>query len=166
MRLVLDMKINKQFLRISVAMLLLSLVRRILATVSSYYFSSVIVPLPIDGGVQIFWWNNFVNSVVKVVIIPIVIFAVFYFIGKKPDTTFEPRQILLALVIGNMVAHVVGSIVYSAIVLDITVASILQVLLESTLNYFVVDLLVALGGLSMGLIRRKKFTLNAEPDRT
>jgi len=160
------MKIDKQFLQISVAVFLPSLVRGIFAAVSSYYFSSVIVPLPIDGGVQILWWYNFANSAVKLVIIPIVIFAVFYFIGKKPDTTFEPRPILLALVIGNIVSLVVASIVYSATVLDITVARILEVLLQSALNYFVVDFLVALAGLSICHIRRKKLTLNAEPELT
>ena len=71
------------------------------------------------------------------------------------------RPILLALLIGNIVSSLFGPIIYLAI--EVRTVSLIQIILQSMLTYFVVDFLVALAGLSMGYIKQKKLTSIAEP---
>ena len=158
----LDMNIKKQFLQISVVAFVLSLVPHILRTVI-YFFVRV---MALDKvGMELFTFLNYFSTLVGYAIAPVLICAVFYFIGKKPDLKLELRPILLALLIGNIASFFIGSIVYVAI-LAFTVDLILVIVLQSLLTFLVADVLAALAGLSMGYIRRKKLTLSAEPELT
>jgi len=157
------MKIDKHFLQISVAAFVLSLVRIILRAVFSFSVRLMVLDM---GSYEVYMFLDVFLQIVSYLIFPFLIFAVFYFMGKKTDLTVELRPILLALLIGNIASIVIGSIVYPVIALEISVGSILQVMLAFTITYFVTDVFVALAGLFTGNNRRKKLTLSAEPELT
>jgi len=108
---------------------------------------------------------DYLTIVINLIITPILLFALFYYLGKKSYINFEMRPILLALLIGTIVSSLFGPIIYLAIT-GYTVrffVIIPEIILQSTLSHFVVDFLVALAGLSMGYIKQKKLTSIAEP---
>ena len=105
-----------------------------------------------------------INIWVGCIISPILIFAVFYLIGKKSDLNWEISSIVLALLIGNLASLFIGLIIYSVMLFEIANGIILSIMLDLIVPFFVVYFLVALGGLSMGYIGQKKVTLSAEPE--
>ena len=111
--------------------------------------------------------TNYLTVVITLIITPILVFASFYYIGKKPYQAFEMRPILLVLLIGKIASSVVGAIVYLVITRPLIVISIPTIILhisQTILTYFVVDYLAALAGLSIGYFRQKKLTLTPEPE--
>ena len=151
------MKIEKHFMRISVIAFILALVPQISGAVLSSLYRAIVDFLLAE-------FLSYFNVVVRYVITPILFFAVFYFIGKKPDFELELRPNLLALLIGNIASFFIGSIVYSSTLMGTTVGLFLALVLQSLLVFFVANVLAALAGLSLGHIRRKKLTLSAEPE--
>ena len=155
------MKINRQFQQIFAVAFFMPLIRQIGKAVLEHF-------RPFAVGIEnlyIALLIEYLLIVIGLMIIPAFIFALFYYIGKKPYLTFEMRPILLALLTGNIASLVVGPIVYLAIS-GITpyYVQILALILESTLTYFVVDYLAALAGLSIGYVRQKKLTPVAKPE--
>ena len=156
------MKINKQFLQISVVAFVLSLIRPIISSVLYPFTRTVFPSIP----PYIFVAVNYFNALVIYAIAPILIFAVFYFIGKKPNQTLEMRLILFALLIGFIPSFFIGSIIYSAIMweLYIPVVNFLEHMLQSIILFFVAYFLAALAGLSIGQNKQKKLTPTSEPE--
>lgn len=155
------MKIKKQFLQISVAAFVASLIPQIISAVLSSFTRYA----PMDmGSYQLIMFITYVNALVSYAIAPVLIFAVFYFIGKKPELKLELRPILLALLIGFLASFFVGSIVYSAMVMELTLGYILAIMLQFIVTFFAADLLAALAGLSIGYIKQKKLTPISEPE--
>lgn len=155
------MENKKQFLQISVVAFVASLILQIISAV----LSSLIHVVPLDmGSYQLVMLITYVNALVSYAIAPVLIFVVFYFIGKKPELTLELRPILLALLIGFLASFFVASIVYSTMIMEMTVVFILVIMLQYIVNFFVADFLAALAGLSIGYIKRRKLTLTAEPE--
>ncbi len=159
------MKINKQFQLILAVGFFIPLIRQIANAVLLLLYS---IALDIEN-MFLFWLLSFLTTGVSLIITPILLFALFYYIGKKPFLTFEMRPILLALLIGNIASSLIGSIIYLTIA-EMTVGNILGLggilgyIFQSILTYFVVDYLAALAGLSIGYIRQKKLALIAEPE--
>jgi len=90
------MNIKKQFLQISTAAFVASLIPQIISAV----LSSSIRVVPLDmGSYQLVMLITYVNALVSYAFTPVLIFLVFYFIGKKPELKLELRPILLALLI-------------------------------------------------------------------
>ena len=148
---VLGLKDKKQFLQISAIAFVLALFPQILriALISSFF------------GLLL----SYVNALVIYAIAPVLIFTVFYFIGKKPNHTLELRPIMLALLIGFILSFFVGSIIYSAMwELTLTVVNFLENLLQSIIVFFVAYFLAALAGLSIGQNKQKKLTPISEPE--
>lgn len=146
------MKINKQFQLIFAMAFFIPLIRQICNAILENF-------RPFIVGIENLYFAlliDYLKIVVSLIITPILIFALFYYIGKKPYIAFEMRSILLALLSGNVASLFFGSIVYTAIS-GITAyhIQILVMVLESALNHFVIDLLVALAGLSIGYIKQK-----------
>jgi hypothetical protein len=149
------MKINKQFQLIFIVAFFIPLIRQIGNAVLEN-FRPFIVGIE---NLHFVLLIDYLKIVISLIIVPILIFALFYYIGKKPYITFEMRPILLALIIGNVASLFVGSIVYTAISgITAYYIQILVMILEFTLNYFVVDFLAALAGLSIRYIRKKSST--------
>ena len=147
-----DLKINKQFQLIFTVAFFIPLIRQTGNAVLEN-FRPFIVGIE---NLHFVLLIEYLKIVISLIIIPILIFALFYYIGKKPYIAFEMRPILLALIIGNVASLFVGSIVYTAISgITTYYIQILVLILELTLNYFVVDFLAALAGLSIGFIRKK-----------
>ena len=103
------MKNKNQFLQISLTAFVLALVPQILiAVLYRLVYEYGLIPdyYPL---VTLF---NYVNLLLRFTIIPVLIFAVFYFIGKKLDLNLELRPVMLALLIGNFASLIIGSIIY------------------------------------------------------
>lgn len=154
------MEIKNQFLQISLAAFVLAVIPQILLAVLSFSTRAIFLDV---SNYQFVMFISYISAVVRYVIAPFLIFAGFYFIGKKPDLILKLRPILLALLIGNIVSFFVGSIVYSVLVME-GVDSFLGMLLQSLLAYFAANFLAALAGLSISHLRRKKLTLSVEPE--
>ena len=153
------MKISKQFEIILAVSFFIPLIRQMINAVLLR-----LTPRTLDmGSYYIALLINYLTLVVSLIIIPILIFALFYYIGKKPYLAFEMRTILLALLIGNIASLFVGSVIFSTIA-GIPATDIIVIILQYILTHFVVDYLAALAGLSIGYIRQKKLTLPAEPE--
>ena len=154
------MKINKQFLRISVIAFVLTLVAQIL------YIAiwQVIQSIHLNTDIQIIMLLNHLSSLVIHAITPIVMFMVFYSIGKKPNLSFELKPIIFALLIGNIVSLFVSSIFYSVLETEISVDFISDYFVLLIFNSLSVFVLSALAGLSIGFIKRKNLTMKAEPE--
>ena len=151
----LDIKIKKNFLQISTAAFTASLIPQIINAVLSSF--THYAPLDI-GSYQLIMFITYINTLVSYAIAPVLIFAVFYFIGKKPELKLELRPILLTLLIGFLASFFVGSIIYSAMVMEMTAGYILTVMLYFTMTFFAADLFATLAGLSIGHTRQKKLT--------
>ena len=96
------MKIEKHFMRISVIAFILALVPQISGAVLSSLYREIVDFLLAE-------FLSYFYVVVRYVITPILFFAVFYFIGKKPDFELELRPNLLALLIGNIASFFISS---------------------------------------------------------
>ena len=94
---------------------------------------------------------------------PLLIFTVFYYFGKKPNQKLELQQILLALLVGNITSLYVGSIVYYAILTE-HLGIILGSIMQATMTFFVADILAALAGLYISYTKRKKLTIVSQPE--
>ncbi len=156
----LELKNKKQFLQISVTAFVLSLVPQILSAVINLVERSMLI----DPDYEIRPLLSFINNWMSFTIAPILIFVVFYFIGKKPNLTFELKPILLALLIGNVASLFISSVIRMAVEMAISVFAILGSMLGLTLILLPVFFLAALAGLSIGYIRRKKSTSIAESE--
>ena len=155
------MKNKNLFLRILVVAFVLSLVTQILIAVITLVrysmFSGLTDYLILTLLSLIIMWVNFT-------IAPVLIFAVFYFIGKKPNLIFELKTILLALLIGNIVSLFISSILRSAIGIEMSVFSISILMLQFTSTLLPALFFSALAGLAIGYIRGKSLTLSAEQE--
>jgi RsiW-degrading membrane proteinase PrsW (M82 family) len=116
------------------------------------------------GSYQLVMFITYINALVIYAIAPVLIFAVFYFIGKKPELKLELRPILLTLLIGFLASFFVGSIIYSAMVMEMTVDYILAIMLHFIMTFFAADLFATLAGLSIGHNRQKKLTSITEQE--
>jgi hypothetical protein len=157
------MKNKNQFLQISLTAFVLALVPQILiAVLYRLVYEYGLIPdyYPL---VTLF---NYVNLLLRFTIIPVLIFAVFYFIGKKLDLNLELRPVMLALLIGNFASLIIGSIIYSVILArgTISIVNVSENVLISIATLLAVDFFAAFTGLSIGYIRQKKLTLTAEPE--
>ena len=153
------MKDKKQFLQITAAAFVVSLVTQILRVIVYLVRNSMITD-PATLEILIFlsilvMWESFT-------IAPILIFAVFYFIGKKPNLLFELKPIMLALLIGNIASLFVSSILHTATDMTSNLSHFLGILLQPMLTLLPAFFLSALAGLSIGYIRQKKLTSIAE----
>ena len=155
------MKIKKLFLQISAAAFVASLIPQIISAVLSSF--THYAPLDV-GSYQLVMFITYINAVVIYAIAPVLIFAVFYFIGKKPELKLELRPILLTLLIGFLASFFVSSIIYSAMVLEMTVDYILAIMLDFIVTFFAADLFATLAGLSIGHTRQKKLTSITEQE--
>lgn len=152
-----NIRINKQFQLIFAVAFFIPLIRQI-----NNALPLLLIRMSYEvGGYFLLLLFDYLFIVINAIITPILLFALFYYIGKKPYINFEMRPILLALLIGNIVSSLFGPIIYLAI--EVRTVSLIQIILQSMLTYFVVDFLVALAGLSMGYIKQKKLTSIAEP---
>ena len=148
------MKIKKEFLEISAITFALSLFQTVLRSLQMYFMIS---GSSIDRAYN-FIWINYIFSFVNAVIIPLLIFAVFYFISKRSDSPLELRPTVLALLVGNIPSLVVGAIIYSGLVIGANVEIILELLVQFFMAYLVENCFVALAGLFVGYVRRTKPT--------
>ena len=146
---------KKHFLRIFVAAFILALVPQIVSAVLSLFQRTMIAD---TFSIQLATVLGYINVVVRYVVAPLLIFAVFYFMEKETDLKLELRPILLALLIGNIASFFIGSIIYSSTLMGITVDLVLGITLQVLVALLVANLLAALAGLSMGNIRLKKLT--------
>lgn len=154
------MKNENQFLRILVVAFVTSLVTQILSAVLTHVRRSTVFWSPVNLSTllsSIIMW-------VSLTIAPILIFAVFYFIGKKPTLIFELKPIMLALLIGNIASFFISSIIHMDFEMTMSVFAILGSMLGLTFSLLPAFFLAALAGLSIGYIRQKKSTLTAEPE--
>ncbi len=159
--LVVDLKIKKQFLQISAAAFAVSLIPQI----SSAFLSSIIRRVTLDMGFsQLIMLVNYVNTLVSYAFAPVLIFAFFYFIGKKSELKLELRQILLALLIGFLASFFVVSIIYSVLFMEMTVSFVLAIMLHFIVTFLVADLFATLAGLSIGRNKQKKFASITEQE--
>ena len=154
------MKINKQFLRISVIAFVLTLVTQILTTFTYFYFVNRGILIDIDLKIFVL---NYLNVSIRYTITPILIFTVFYLIGKKPNLLFELKPILSALLIGNIVSLFVSAIIYSAVDNEISVSVIARFAGQLMLICLPMYVFSALAGLAIGYVRLKNLTMKAEP---
>ena len=152
------MKINKQFLRISVIAFVLTLVILILNEV--IYF--VIRDSLHDIDFLIIRLLNYLSISTSYTIGPILIFTVFYFVGKKTNLMFELKSILSALLIGNIVSLFVITIISSAIQNEMSISYIADYGGGLMLIFLSVYVLSALAGLSLGYVRLKNLTMKDE----
>ena len=152
------MEINKQFLRISTIAFVLTLVTQIL------YIAiwQVIQSIHLNTDIQIIMLLNYLSLLVIFAIAPIVMFMVFYSIGKKPNLSFELKPIIFALLIGNIVSLFVSSIFYSVLETEISVDFISNYFVVLILTFLSVFVISALAGLSIGFIKRKNLTIKNE----
>ena len=157
----LDMENKKQFLQISVIAFVVSLIPLIISAVSLSLIHGVLLDM---GSSQFVMLINYVNALVSYAIAPVLIFVVFYFIGKKPELKLELRPILLALLIGFLASFFVGSIIYSALVMEMTVGYDVSIMLYFIMTFFAAYLFAALAGLSIGHTRQKKLTSITEQE--
>ncbi len=151
------MKIDKQFSRILVVAFFAPLIRQIVN-------AALERNIPYMVGIENLYTVLLIEDLIIVnslVITPLLTFALFYYLGKRPYLTFQMRSILLALLIGGIASLVVGPIVYSAIG---SIGLGIGIILQYTLPYFVVDYITALAGLSIGYIKQKKLLLLDEPE--
>jgi len=154
------LKINKQFLRISVIAFVLTLVTQIFSVV----IFSVIRGSLRDPGILSIMLLSYLHSSISYTIGPILIFTVFYLIGKKPNLMFELKSILSALLIGNIVSLFVSAIIYSAEDNEISVSYIVNFTGQSMLIFLPMYVFSALASLSIGYIRLRNLTMKAEPE--
>ena len=155
------MKITKQFLRLSGVAFVVSLIPQfiyvLLRLFTSYAFQDYI------GSYLFIAFIEYFSAVIRYTIAPVLMFAVFYFIGKKPDLTLELRSIIVALLIGTIASIIVGSIAYTAVAWEPSVYFFAASILHFAIMFLAADFLAALAGLSIGYIRQKKLTSIAEP---
>ena len=144
------MKDKKQFLQISLAAFIIPLLQQIFYGIYmrgiEYYNDRVDL-----------YYSAFLA--VGFIITPVLVFAVFYLIGRKPYLTFKLRSIMSALLIGNFASVFFGPVVYSAIVWERVFVNILdpiEMMQFFTTVFFTTNFLVALARLSIGHIRQKK----------
>ena len=156
----LDTRDKKQFSRISVAALDLFLVQQILGAVSLRLMNEARL-LMFDYQLANFIY--IINLLVSYAIMPLLIFTVFYYFGKKPNQKLELQQILLALLAGNITSLFVGSIVYYAILTE-HLGIILGSIMQATMTFFVADILAALAGLYISYTKRKKLIIVSQPE--
>lgn len=89
------------------------------------------------------------------------IFTVFYFVSKRSDLPLELRPTVMALLVGNIISLLAGSIIYSAMVIGSNIEVILGFMLQFLMAFLVENSLEALAGLFVGYVIRNKLTLNA-----
>ncbi len=150
------MKDKKQFLQITAVAFVVSLVTQILGVIVYLVRNSMITD-PATLEILVFlsyfvMWESFT-------IAPILIFAVFYFIGKKPNLLFELKPIMLALLIGNIASLFVSSILHTATDMVSDLSHFSGILLQLMLTLLPAFFLSALAGLSIGYIRQKKLSI-------
>lgn len=154
------MEINKQFLQISVTTFVLTLVTQILSTVLLLVNQAMFMAPDVLTNFELMSLINYLTTAVSSVIAPIVLFIVFYFIGKNPNLRFELKPILSTLLIGNIVSLFVSSIIWSVFVTEILsvdyVSRHFVILILGFLAFFVFP---ALAGLSIGFIKRRNLTM-------
>ena len=145
------MEINKQFLQISAIAFTTSLIPQILSNLmvilrdSTFFFPHMSLSMFLD----------YVDMCLGFAISPILIFAVFYYFGKKSNIVFEIRQIMFALFIGNIASFLVGSLFFTAIFMQITIFYFTVFLLQFIFAFFVTSFLLGLAGLYMGYTKEK-----------
>ena len=156
------MKINNQFLRFSGVAFVVSLIPQFIYVLLRL---SVLYALEDYMGSYLFVaFIEYFSALIRYAIAPVLIFAVFYFIGKKPDLTLELRSIIVALLIGNIASIIVGSIAYTAAAWEPSVYFFAASTLHFAIMFLAADFLGALAGLSIGYIRQKKLMLTSEPE--
>ena len=152
------MKNKKQFLKIFAVAFVISLVTQILSVVILLVRPSIFL----DPDYLILNLLSVLFNLVYFTIAPILMFAVFYFIGKKPNLKFELKPIVSALFIGNIVSLFIGSILQSAIGMAPFDFYFLGTLFGLIAYLLPIYLLSALAGLYAGYASQSKLTLIAE----
>ena len=155
------MKDKKQFLQITAAAFVVSLVTQILSVGITLVRNSMIIDF---ANYEILYLLSMFNMWVSFTIAPILIFTVFYFIGKKPNLLFELKPIMLALLIGNIASLFVSSILHTATVMVSHLPHFLDLIQQLMLTLLPAFFLSSLAGLSIGYIRQKKLMLTSEPE--